>query len=103
VCAGKETSEIHFLRLQQAMVALRLKSWPYPGKIGIHERHPLNYKSQMHVFEHWVHVATVEDENDLYHLVASKSELIFDLDTYRLLVKELNKPHVKIIELAERH
>ena len=103
VCAGKEAPEIHFLRLQQAMVAHRLKAWPYPGRIGIHERHPVNQKTQMHVFEHWVHVATVEDENDLRHLVASKSELIFDLDTYRLLIKELNKPHVKIIKLAECH
>ena len=102
VCAGKETPEIHFLRLQQAMVALRLKSWPYPGKIGIHERHPLNHKSQMHVFEHWVHVATLDDEADLNHLAMARSELVFDLDTYRLLIKEFRKPNVKIIELPTR-
>ena len=98
VCAGKEKPDIHFLRLQQAMVALRLQSWPYPGRIGIHERHPRNHKSQMHVFEHWVHVATVDDEADLNHLAMARSEQVFDLDTYRLLIKEFRKPNVNIIE-----
>ena len=46
-----------------------------------------------------MHVATVEDEADLNHLAMARSELVFDLDTYRLLIKEFRKPNVKIIEL----
>jgi DNA polymerase III subunit epsilon len=38
VCCGKEAIEIHYLRVQQALMAHKLKTWPYPGKIGIEER-----------------------------------------------------------------
>lgn len=100
VCAGKESAELHYLRLQQAMVAHRLKSWPYQGKIGIHEQHQFNDKSEMHIFEHWVYVGSVSNERDLEELKSTKSELVFDLDTYKLLIKELTKPRVKVIELT---
>lgn len=101
VCAGKEAAEIHFLRLQQAMVALRLKSWPYRGKIGIMEHHSGNNISEMHIFEHWVHIATLTEASDVNEVVSTKSDLIFDLDTYQLLVKELSNPRVKIVDLMD--
>ena len=44
----------------------------------------------------------MSDEADLNHLALAKSELVFDLDTYRLLLKEFGKPNVKIIELPLR-
>ncbi len=46
-------------------------------------------------------VATVDDEADLHRLALAKSELVIDLDTYRLLTKELRKPNVKIVELPK--
>lgn len=100
VCAGKESVEIHHLRLQQAMMAHRLKSWPYQGKIGIHEQNQLNGKSSLHVFEHWVYIATVDDESKLEEISNSRSDLQFDLDTYKILIKMLNKPNVKVIDLS---
>ena len=55
VCAGKESAaELHYLRLQQAMAAHRLKTWPFNSRIGIYEQHSFNDKSELHVFEHWV-------------------------------------------------
>jgi len=72
---------------------LSLKAWPYPGKIGIVERHRDNDKTEMHVFEHGVHVMTLKGVTDLDEIASIKSELIFDLD--KLLVKELSKPRVK--------
>lgn len=38
VCMGKESPEMHYLRVKQALVGLRLKRWPYAGKIGIREQ-----------------------------------------------------------------
>jgi DNA polymerase-3 subunit epsilon len=100
VCAQKESAELHYIRLQQAMVAHRLKTWPFKGKIGIYEQHPFNEKAEMHVFEHWVHIGSVKDEAEMNELIdIDKSELIFDLDTYKLLIKELNKPRVKLVEM----
>ncbi len=100
VCTGQEAPEIHFLRLQQAMMAHRLKTWPYPGKIGLYEHHEINNKSVMHIFEHWVHLTTVDQGCDLNAIAATHYDVAFDLDTYLLLSKELRKPHVKIVELA---
>lgn len=100
VCAQKESAEIHYIRLQQAMVAHRLKTWPFKGRIGIYEQHQFNDISEMHVFEHWVHIGSVKDESEMNDLIVNnKSELFFDLDTYKLLIKELKKPTVKLVEM----
>jgi len=100
VCAGKEASKLHFLRLQQAMITHQLKTWPFKGKIGIHETHSFNDKSALHLFEHWIYLGSVEDASAFNQMTNTKSEMVFELDTYKLLLKELNKPKVKIIEVA---
>lgn len=99
VCAGKESPAIHYLRLQQAMMAHRLKSWPYPGKIGIREFHEENEKTEIHIFDQWCHIATIDEAADLDTALASNpSTLAFDLDTYKILLKEINKPDVELIQ-----
>ncbi len=98
VCAGKETSELHYLRLKQAMAAHQLKTWPFKGKIGIQEQNHFNDKSALHIFEHWVYLGSVEDISALDEIADAKTELVFDLDTYKLLLKELNKPTLWIVE-----
>jgi hypothetical protein len=40
----------------------------------------------------------MEDDSALVDLVINKLELVFELDTYKLLLKVLNKPKIKIIE-----
>ena len=99
VCVGKESTKLHFLRLQQAMATHRLKSWPYPGKIGIREHNMINGKTALHIFEHWCHVATVEEESDLSDLLETRPTLAFDLDTYKILKIHLNKSIMEIIKL----
>lgn len=98
VCAGKEPAELHYLRLKQAVIAHQLKTWPFKGKIGIHETQRFNGKSAIHLFEHWVYLGSVEDAAALDEIADAKSELVFDLDTYKLLLKELNKPRGRVIE-----
>jgi DNA polymerase III subunit epsilon len=102
VCAGKEPPELHYLRLKQALIGMRLKSWPYDGRIGIKEIDKLTGKTQIQVFEQWCHVATVEDDIQMDEAIQSRFELNFDLDTYKLLVKALNKS-VEIINLNVIH
>jgi DNA polymerase-3 subunit epsilon len=91
VCAGKESSKLHYLRLLQALTAHRIKVWPYKGKIGIREHNQINGKTELHVFEHWCHLATVEEDANLEAVLKTSSHLAFDLDNYKLLLKELNK------------
>lgn len=94
-CCGKETPEMHYLRLKQALVSHQLKAWPYPGKLGIRETSASSQESVIHVFEHWCYLGSAKDESALESLCNSRLDFRFDIDTYKLLLKELDKPSVK--------
>jgi DNA polymerase-3 subunit epsilon len=100
VCVGKEKPEIHYLRLQQALASHRLKSWPYDGPIGIRESDSLSAKTAVHVFQNWCHIGTVNEESELHQLMNSRSAQTFDLDTYKLLIKELGKANTQVIKFG---
>lgn len=88
-CEGAEPELQHHIRLMQALGKLKLKVWPYPGRIGIRERNP-DGGIDIHVLENWCHLATLRErdlQGDLFD--SSKLEGAFDLDTYRILVRYL--------------
>jgi len=91
VCAGKQSPELHYLRLKQALVPLRLKSWPYPGKIYIREFNEDTDRSQLHIFENWYYLGTAQDEEGLEEIMQSSTPASFDPDIYNLLQKSLNE------------
>lgn len=99
VCCGKESPELHFLRLKQALISLKIKSWGFKGKIGIKEHNPSTNKTELHVFDQWCHIATVDEASLLEEAINSKYTFSFDLDTYKLLLKELSKRNTAIIPL----
>ena len=92
LCCGLETPEHHHLRLQLALAAHRLKAWPFPGKVGLREHDARTDRTDIHVFEHWCHLATVHDEAELEQALQTSRALAFDLDSYRMLVKRLLAP-----------
>ncbi len=92
LCAGKEAPALHRVRLQMALAGQRLKAWPHPGRVGIREHHANTGRTDIHVFDHWCHVATVHDDEELQSAREVQQALAFDLDTYRLLVSRLSKP-----------
>ncbi len=59
----------------------------------------MNGRTQLHVFEHWCGLGSVEDETELDALMTEKSEKRFDLDTYKLLLKALGQMKSEIIQL----
>ncbi len=89
VCVGKEKYELHHLKLRQALVKHKIKSWPYEGRIGITELNTDTNNKQIHIFEHWCHLETVNNEADFYEAINSKFEKKFDIDFYRLSQKSL--------------
>lgn len=101
VCCGQESTEMHALRVQQALMAHKLKVWPYPGKIGIEEYNLENDLRQIHVFEHWVYLGVAEDDDSLQALREQRTALKFDLDTYKLLLKMLAQKKTRVIDLAD--
>jgi DNA polymerase-3 subunit epsilon len=93
VCCGGEKPELHYLRLKLALQQQQLRVWPYAGKIGLREYDTKTGRSEMHVFDQWCHLATVQNEAELEDAINTSSPLAFDLDTYRLLLKHLAAPH----------
>jgi DNA polymerase-3 subunit epsilon len=90
VCDGKESKVIHHLRLLQALSAHKLKAWPYKGKIAIREICALTGRTEIHIFDQWCHLTTIDNEAEYTQVQDSKSIFAFDHDTYKLLLKAIN-------------
>ena len=99
VCCGGEKPELHHLRLKLALKQQQLHVWPHPGKIGLREYNAQTGRSEMHIFDQWCHLATVQNEAELDDIVSANTSLAFDLDTYRLLLKHVTSPHKAGLEL----
>ena len=99
VCCGGEKPELHHLRLKLALKQQQLRVWPYAGKIGLREYNARTGRSEMHVFDQWCHLATVQNDTELDDITSGNTSLAFDLDTYRLLLKHLTSPHTAGLEL----
>lgn len=83
-CCGDESLIQQGLRLMDALGKLRLKSWPFKGAAILREG------KVTHVIDAWCHLGTANNENDLQSLLEA-GQPSFDRDTYRILVKHLNK------------
>ncbi len=102
VCAGREPAALHRVRLQSALAEHRLRAWPHPGPIGIREHNAQTGRSDIHIFDHWCHLATVQDEDALHDAMTTRRPLAFDMDTYRLLLKQVGgvgAPSTKVVSL----
>ena len=51
-------------------------------------------KTEVHIFEQWCYLETVNDDLDLEESIKTKYELKFDLDIYKLISKSLLKNDV---------
>ena len=95
VCAGKEKHELHHLKLKFSLASHKLKAWPFTGKVGIKELNLKTNKTELHVFEQWCYLETIDSDVDLAVSIQTKYRLQFDLDIYRLIGKALsNSRHI---------
>lgn len=88
-CAGVETPREHAARLAAALAGLRMRAWPFPGRIGIRETSPGGERCDMHVIDQWCHLGTVSSEEELRDLQEGSPRPLFDLDTYKILTRYL--------------
>jgi DNA polymerase-3 subunit epsilon len=105
-CIGKEPAALHDMRVRLALASLKLKAWPFPGRIALRERPPwggapeFGPAADLHVIDRWVYVGTARTEEELAALAALESDAEFDADIYRILVRYLAQhPRVDWIEL----
>ena len=92
-CMGKEAVSLHNIRLQVALSSLKLKPWPFPGRVALRERDPRDggfggaRADEFHVVEHWAYLGTARSEEELAALRAKDGCGAFDADVYRILVR----------------
>ena len=83
VCRGDESAEAHGQRLFTSLEGLRVACWPYPGAIGLTERHEDH--CQVHVVRNWCYLgsaANVAQARALDVMAAG-----FDADGYKILCR----------------
>ena len=101
-CVGEDPLELHEARLAMALAKLKLRSWPYPGAVGIKEISPAGDRTEIHVLDNWRHLGTADSEASLWQILAERSTLAFDLDSYKILTRFLgkSKQHVSFVDLS---
>jgi DNA polymerase-3 subunit epsilon len=96
-CVGKEPLILHNMRLQLALSSLKLKAWPFPGRIALRERSPRTgmpewmRDTELHVLDQWAYLGTARTDEELATLGSSCSSGAFDVDVYRILVRYFAK------------
>lgn len=95
-CVGDEPQALHRARLQMALSALKLRTWPFAGMVGFRERSSTG-RTAVHVFDQWCHLGTAQDETELADILESNNESLgFDLDGYKILCRYLEQKQGKL-------
>jgi DNA polymerase III subunit epsilon len=90
-CTGKEPLVLHTMRLQMALSGLKVKSWPFPGRIALRERGLRGFSAdgsrgeEFHVLDHWMYLGSARSEEDLDALRNRRTYAAFDVDVYKIL------------------
>lgn len=92
VCAGKEDHAAHDERLLKVLESLRIRRWPWAGPVAIREHHAESGRSAVHMVDHWCLLGSVTDESELGSLLETPPARVFELDTYRILLRWLDTP-----------
>jgi len=104
-CAGIETPASHAVRLAAAFAKLRVRAWPFPGRIAVRETAVDGERSELHVLDQWCHLGTVRDETELHELQDTVLQPLFDMDTYKILNRFLlsgkSRPEIIPIPLPD--
>ena len=104
VCMGKESAIQHQIRCIEGLSSIRIKDWPYPGPVTISEVSDCGKFRETHYIDHWIYYGTVEENSEMYQMNLFDHSISFDIDTYKILVRFLNKKNNKLhIEYHQEH
>ena len=107
-CTGREPLILHNMRVQLALSALKIKSWPFPGRIALRERAVGGFASdgtrggELHVLDHWMYLGSARSEEDLAALSTRHAYAAFDVDVYKILLRYFsNHPNLDWLDLRD--
>ena len=95
-CIGEESIKDHYFRLRAALEAMRIVVWPYPGAMGIVEE--CDGWKQTHVVDHWFYIGSIDHVGEAppVRRSAKSAKRVFDVDTYKILVKPMMRGELRI-------
>src|ERR1700733_3118130 len=109
-CAGKEPLILHAMRLKLALSALKIKSWPFPGRIALRERATGAFLpdgtrgGEFHVLDRWMYLGSARSAEELAALSMRRSYPAFDVDVYKILQRYFsNHPNLEWHELRAQN
>lgn len=99
-CVGRENRETHALRLAQALAGLRMRPWPFKGRVGVREATAAG--EALIILDRWCYLGTVRSEAELHAMQEFTSPPVFELDTYRILTRFFDRAprHYRVVELS---
>lgn len=95
-CVGLETSLQHRLRMMTALAPLRVRTWPFAGRIGLRERAPEGGRVDVHLLDHWRYLGTVTDARQRELFDARGCDAPFDADIYGILWRFMERRHRRL-------
>jgi DNA polymerase-3 subunit epsilon len=99
-CVGTEPIEQHQQRLLNALAALKVRTWPYAGAVGLVES-GADGRQDVHVVDNWCCLGTARSEQDVRKLLdEAPARPAFDLDTYKILTRALTLGKVRVRPLS---
>jgi len=100
-CVGAETMAAHNVQLVEAPAEFAFPAWPFGGPIAIRETHPDHGWQRAHVFHRWRYLGSAKTEEEIYELAEICSEVEFDADIFRLIVKRLAQGGEGIVRFGD--
>jgi DNA polymerase-3 subunit epsilon len=89
-CVGKEPLLSHQARLCAILARMKLKRWPFKGRVALREQDEASTACDWHIVEHWRWLGTVSSEAELNAWRDAQPDSAFDPDIYKLLSKHLS-------------
>ena len=82
VCVGKESPPLHDMRLRMALAALKIKRWPFPGRIALREH--ASHGDEVHLLDQWAYLGSAQSDEEFETLAVTGAAPVFDVDVYKL-------------------
>ena len=90
---------MHNARLAAALAEFAFPAWPFDGPIAVRETHPDHGWQRAHVFHRWRYYGSAKTEVEMHELAEIRSEVEFDADIFRLILKRLAQGGEGIVRL----
>ena len=97
-CTGAESRPSHDHRLREALQQLQIHTWPFKGAVDLLEQR--GSWTQKHRILNWCYQGTWCSDNRSYQALG-ETNLVFDADTYQILVKPILLGFVEILSVSD--